>query len=431
MGCGNSFSTITKDTTSNYCYTTEEIGEIESIINPKSKDAPEFKDEQVIFHKFLTEIKNLKKIIRKEYITIYTQKEKYPCIGSYKYTPPTLDCCYQLELIDVKINNKKTNDFKSLNINKIFPLDIPYALNKKDNPYITFEISYSYLYIYCNVYIKIPFLYNKENPFTFTIESNTYHFNQVFGKVNPKNNFQNLSNKIILTGKEKENYLTFLFIDNNGIILDNFPQCYDRAFYYMSIDEKRNIEKGINSCELSAHGTNVVAIRDEFIFDSNNKVNYKTYLTLINFQIFYEYSSSTYGFPFRFKDFPDFKILSFKIFNKEEECRIEGKGNRKEIDITFNFEKGDYFGTLEIEYSFSLKFSGKESICIPILSQLLLEGCYYQLYIKNLNKNRIFDFSRKDLKFKTDDPKYDYILRTFYKEYTDGYDFIDLFVTEC
>ena len=70
MGCGNSFSTITKDTTRYYCYTTEEIGEIESIINPKSKDAPEFKDEQIIFHKFSTEIKNLKKIIRKEYIHI-------------------------------------------------------------------------------------------------------------------------------------------------------------------------------------------------------------------------------------------------------------------------------------------------------------------------------------------------------------------------
>ena len=80
MGCGNSFSTITKDTTSNYCYTTEEIGEIESIINPKSKDAPEFKDEQIIFHKFSTEIKNLKKIIRKEYIKFIQIKKNIPVL---------------------------------------------------------------------------------------------------------------------------------------------------------------------------------------------------------------------------------------------------------------------------------------------------------------------------------------------------------------
>lgn len=430
MGCGNSNTTITKDVTRHYCYTSEEIEEIKTITTNKTKDLLEFKDEEIIFDKFTTEINDSNEIIVKEYISIYTHKNAYPFSGTYKFVSPKLELFYEINLIDVKINNNKINDYKCKfekeKFTKKFIVDIPYTINKNDNPYLTFEVSYSYSYLYCYIYIKIPFEYEKENPFTFTITSNKFHYNQIFGKFNGKNILQNFSNKIILIGKEKQNNLIFLLMDNNGIFLDKFINCYAGAFYYLNENEKRNIEKGINSCKLSESGLNIVSLRNEIIINGN-KVNYKTYLTDFNLADHKIYSNQL--ITYFFKPFPDLKILTFKIFNKEEKYKIKEMKDINYIYIKFRHPPGQYFNTLELELSFTFDFADKDYVCIPLKDHFLLEGCYYQLYIKNLNKNYSINFYRNDINIESNE-KYDYIIRTFYKKYNDDKDFNYLYINK-
>ena len=431
MGCCNSNSSIIKDKTRHYCYTSEEVEEIKAITYNKTKDSSEFKDEQIIFDKFTTEINDSNEIIVKEYILIYTHKNTYPFSGSYKFISPKIPNYYNINLIDVKINNIKINDYEYKKENELFSIklviDIPYTLDKKDNPYVTFEVSYSYIYLYCYTYIQIPFEYEKENPFTLTITSNKFHYSQIFGKINKEKNLQNYSNKIILTGKGKQNLVTFLLIDNNGILLDKFINSKAGAFYYINDDEKRNIEKGINSCKLSEGGSNIVAVRDEIIINGN-KVNYKTYLT--DFYLTNHKNNSPHLTTYMFKPFPDLKILNFKICNKEEKYKLKEEKDLNFIYIKFRYKPGQYFSTLELEYSFTLDFGDKDYCCLPLKHHFLLEGCYYQLYVKNYNKNNVITFYRKDINIESDKPKYDYIIRIFYRKYEDDKEFNYLYINK-
>ena len=81
--------------------------------------------------------------------------------------------------------------------------------------------------------------------------------------------------------------------------------------------------------------------------------------------------------------FSDLKLINLKFNNNEENSSCEKNGSIENdgMRLTFNLPANIHFGTLEIDYSFSIRLYRTSIHLILISTKNLSFGGYFQLYI--------------------------------------------------
>lgn len=417
MGCGSSNSSDTRPEikSNNSAYNQEERKLYEDLM----KKNPNLEDEYLVFNKHDILISEKDGIIYKEYKTIKMAKTQFPYSGCYVYTPMYINL-HKVNIIDIRVNNIKSKDYKYEETENNFKISIPYTVQKEDDPLFTFEVVFSYRYFYADVYAEICVDYDSEACFSLTIYSPDFHFFNIDNNIFEKYKFEETKNKISLSGTvaadDTLEYVRFTLVKNTGVKLDNYPNSLKTDFYFIDNSEKKSIEDSINNCsEISVDTLNWVFSRD-IIKIVGDKAYVKSYEVIFNPRSNYD-STKGYDFESSIHETTDFKIKSFKISNKPAESNHSITEDTCFLHPTLTFADGEYFKTIELEYSFTLKNKKKENYSqIDIYKQTLLNGSNYELYIKKDNGRRV-EFKR-DINT-TSSKEYDLIFKGKYKTFDD------------
>lgn len=429
MGCGNSSALITNDETRNYCYSLDEINKIDNLILLFQKE-PELNNQKILYHKYFAEINQSDEIFWKEYITIFTHENNYPFSGIYKYKSNKFNSS-NININEIKVNNILINNYKIEGKGKEeFSIDIPYTLNIKDNQCITFELSYNYKRVFSYFFVIIPFEIKDDHLFSLTITSLKYMFNNRSGQISG-NNFLDATEKsqrIFLFGNERQGMINFLFMNCQGINLDNFDSFYN-PFDYLG-KERKLMESCLSNIKYNMYDINIVSVKDEIHINSGTKNDLIVYKTILaGFIISDRNILSTQSFPFEIRSFSDLKIISYKInnmFQDDEQLSLKDYNDKnKYVQLRVHFQENEYFVKIEIEYCFTLDYDNKKCATIPLKHHDLLEGGLYQLYIKNDGKS--IGFYRDDIEDE-DNYEYSYIIKLPYKKYNDNFEFNYLYI---
>ena len=416
MGCAssNSLDTRPEIKSNNYAYNQEERKLYEDLM----KKNPNLEDGYLVFNKQDVLISEKDGIIYKEYKTIKMVKTQFPYSGIYEYTPMYM-YLHKVKILDIRVNNIKSKDYKYVETENNFKISIPYTVEKEDDPLFTFEVVFSYRYFYADVYAQICVDYDSESCFSLTISSPDFHFlsiNNIFEKYK----FEETKNKITLSGTvgpdDALEYVPFMLMKNTGVKLDNYPNSLNTDFYFIDKSEKKAIEDSINdSKEIGVDMLNWVFSRD-IIKIVGNKAYVKSYEVLFNPRP-ENSSNNECDFETSIHDTTDLKITNFKISNKPAEANDSITDNTCFLHPKLTFANGEYFKTIELEYSFTLRYNEEEkSSQIDIYKETLLSGSNYELYIKKDNGRRI-EFKR-DVNT-TSSKEYDIILKGKYKTFED------------
>ena len=415
MGCGssNSLNTRPEVKSNNYAFNPAEKKLYEDLI----KENPRLEDEYLVFYKQDIFVSEKDGFIYREYQTVKMVKDKYPYSGLYVYTPRYI-YLNKVNIIDIRVNNIKSKDYKYEEAKDNFKISIPYTVQKEDDPLFTFEVVFSFRRLFADTYAQIGVEYDSESCFSLTISCKGFHFYGNYEHIQSKYKFEETKSKITFSGTvapdDSLDYVEFNLVKDTGVLLDNFPNSLQTDFYFIDKADKKAIEDSINSIQITPGSHNWVFSRD-IIKLVDNKAYVKAYEV-----IFAPYSKNEpireQDFEFDIHEMPDLKITNFKIANKPAKSNHKIENGCCFFKPKLSFAEGEYFRTIEFDYTFTLKYD-KENYCpIDIYKPLLIDGSTYELYIKKDHGRRI-EFKRDANT--TSSKEYELILKGSYKTFDD------------
>lgn len=399
-----------------YCYNNEEIKKIQNLLKEKK-----FKPNDIIYHKTLVQIKR-DFTIYKEYKTILTDKKNGETFNSnYKFISSTITDIP--EDYSIKINNK---DIKTCKINQMIAqynieCSFSFNLSPEDNSIVTFEINAK---IKTNIYhtiVRVYFSFQK-CPFSFFIHccdefyficTSSAPFSKLI-KISPQ--------KILLFGDKYENYLIFGFKQKGGYI--PLPK-QDKAFYYCSEEELMKLEKSLNTIELKFKQMNIIGVKD--IYKIKEGICFaKTFVTFFRPSEGVDCPGGNYIYDL--DEYDDLKFINSKDNNKQANMKIFKPENfigKNYLNFHYSLVEKEYFCTIEIDYSFKIKFQ-KTCYIMNVGHDQIPDGSYFQFIVLFEDNIKYFKFPRNTQYF-TNVPEYHIKIDTFYKHYNDNYPYNGLF----
>ena len=279
---------------------------------------------------------------------------------------------------------------------------------------LTFEVVFSFRSLLAECYVNIDLAYDTENScFSFNFSCKDFHFLHVGGEVPKKYKLEETKTKVSCFGDIYErDYLMELL----NFELDRIGK-FQTDFYFLDNSEMKMLEEGINSMEkkLDIHRSNIVFSRDIYKF-VGNKAYAKTY--------FIYFLPRTSDEPIdeitldcTINEMPDLQITNFKISNKPADSNHKIDDGICTFEPILSLAAGEYFKTIEFEYSFTLENNEEGYTPIQISKHPSFEGGKYELFIKNDNPRRDIFFARHiDT---TTSEEYDYIYKSFFKTFDD------------
>lgn len=401
-----------------YCYNGEEIKKIINLLKEK-----QFKPNDIIYHKTLVEIRK-DFTYYKEYKTILTDKIDGEILKSnYKFISSTITDIP--ENYSIKINNKeidiKTSKISQPIVQYFIECSFPFNLSSEEKSIVTFEINVK---IKTNVYhtlLRVYFTFQK-CPFSFFIFChNEFYF--ISTSSSPFNKLVKISpQKILLFGEKHENYLIFAFKQKGSYI--QLPR-QDKAFYYCNEEELINLEKSLNTIELQFKEMNIIGVKD--IYNIKEGICFaKTYVTFFRPSEGVDCPGGIYIYDL--DEYDDLKFINSKDNNKQANMKIftpESFIGKKYLNFHYSLEEREYFCTIEIDYSFKIKY-GKTCYIMNIGHDQIPEGGYFQFIVHFDENIKYFKFPRNTRYF-TNVPEYHIKIDTFYKHVNDNYPYNGLF----
>ena len=418
MGCGssNSLNTRTEGKSNNYAYTPEEKNLLANLM----QKLPNLEDNHMVFNKHEILISEKDGIVYRDYRTIKIVKENYPYSGSFEYIPMYMSG-NKVKILDIRVNNIRSKDYKYEQIEENFKIFIPYTVQKTDDPLLTFEVIFSFRDLLAECYANIDLAYDTENScFSFNFSCKDFHLLGVGGEIPNKYKLEETKTKVscfgdIYEGDYLMELLSFQFAKDVGVRLDRLSKI-QTDFYFLDKSEMKMLEEGINSMEkkLSLHRMNIVFSRDIYKF-VGNKAYVKTYLIF-----FYPRPSNNpidnEEVDFNINEMPDLQITNFKISNKPADSNHQIEYGMCSIKPQLSFAGDEYFRTIEFEYSFTLDYNEQGYVPINISKDVSFEGGKYELFIKKDPKIKINFARRIDT---TTSEEYDYVYKSVFKTFDD------------
>ena len=353
-----------------YCYNDEEYLEIIDLLNKKN-----FDKDSMIYYKANYEVEDYI-IMLKEYITIKTKKEEGKAYNSsFEYTNDSVSS-YNLGTLNyVKLNRQNFQNYylTETNINLKFVFN--YNLLENDDPIITFEIDSMLktkvtLFI---TFITFKFFYQCNYRLYFKNES-SFDFYSLDDRPWGKNELSNLSpQEILFKGKNVQQYSFFIFKNKEYLSLNK----KDPAFYCYGQTEMANLEKAVNSIKISCHGICIFSYKDYYTIQPSYTCIVKSYITFLCIN---NPEGLYYSFDHYLPEKTNLKLISIKFNGKECEksyCSVSKNG----LELSFSVPAKQYFGTLELDYSFSIRLANERKCIIFIDSKNLCFGGYFQLFV--------------------------------------------------
>ena len=359
-----------------YCYTDEEYLEIYELLN---KNNYNFEKDSMIYYKANYEIED-STIHLKEYITIKTKKEEGKVYNSsFEYSTISITSNNFLALFYVKLNKINFQNFEYTKNNCQLSFIFNYNLSENDDSIITFEIDIALTLKInlCFTFILFKFFYKCNYRINIKSISDLFDFYSFEDWICGQNTLLKISPKEIqFKGKNVQQISYFIFKLKDSYISLNKK---DPAFYCYDDTEMVNLEKAINNIEISCGKMCIFSYKDFYTIQSN--ICYvKSYMTFL-------YINNPDGINISFKHFlpeiTDLKFINLKFNNNEENSSCEKNGSIENdgMRLTFNIPANIHFGTLEIDYSFSIRLYRSSMHLILISTKNLSFGGYFQLYI--------------------------------------------------
>lgn len=356
-----------------YCYNEEEYSEMNELVNKN-----DFTEDSMIYYKAKYEILD-SIILLREYITIKTKKEEgKPYSSSFEYSNESVSNYNLISLKYVKLNKANFQTEYSINNIKISFL-FNYNLLENDDSIITFEIS-SELKTRINLFmtfIIFKFFYKCNYRINFIYSKDLIEFYSLDSGPFGKNTLSTISpNEILFKGKNVQPISYFIFkLKGSYLSLKK----NNAAFYCYDENEMANLEKAVNNIKISCHNICIFSYKDFYTIQSNTCF-VKSYITFIYINnpegIYY---SSEHFLPEK----KDLKFINLKYNGNELDEYQKGQNcvTNEGINLTFNIPANEYFGTLELDYSFSIRQPKSGSPSILIDSKNLCLGGYFQLFV--------------------------------------------------
>jgi len=416
MASSNALNTRPEGKSNTYAYIPEEKNLLANLM----KKQPNLEDGHMVFNKHEILISEKDGIVYREYKTIKMVKEKYPFSGSYEYNPMYLNG-QKVKVQDIRVNNIRSRDYKYEEIEDNFKILIPYTVQQADDPLFTFEVVFSYRDFLADCYANINLAYETENScFSYNFTCQGFHFSGQNLEVPEKYKYVKTPTKVtcygdIYEGDSLMEYLSCAFTKDVGVKLDKLGKISDN-FYFLDKSEYKMIEESINSMEkdISYNSLNVVFSRDIYKF-VKNKAYVKTY------QVFFYPKGPNETVDNQVADFDinekaDLQITSFKISNKPAESNHKIDHAMCFFKPQLSFGAGEYFRTIEFDYTFTLKYTENGYDHIDITKYPSFVGGKYELYIKK-DEGRDIRFSRGIET--TSSNEYDIIYKSVFKTFDD------------
>ena len=356
-----------------YCYNEEEYSEMNELLNKSN-----FTEDSMIYYKAKYEILG-SIILLREYITIKTKKEEGKAYSSsFEYSNESVSNFNLISLKYVKFNKANFQTEYSISNIKISFL-FNYNLLENDDSIITFEIS-SELKARINLlvtFIIFKFFYKCNYRINFNYLKELIEFYSLDSGPFGKNTLSIISpNEILFKGKNVQPISYFIFKLKDSYL---YLKKNDLAFYCYDESEMVNLEKAVNNIKISCHDICIFSYKDFYTIQSNTCF-VKSYITFICI-------NNPEGIYYSTKQFllekTNLKFINLKYNNNEldEYQKRQNCVSNEGISLTFNIPPNEYFGTLELDYSFSIRQPKNFSPSILIDSKNLCLGGYFQLFV--------------------------------------------------
>lgn len=186
--------------------------------------------------------------------------------------------------------------------------------------------------------------------------------------------------------------------------------------YCYSIPEINKLNQAIHNIKFNSEITNIIAIKDFFSI-KNKIVNVKSFITFIRFRDYESINNYLQDTLFYFvEDINNLKITKVKYNNKMNSSgTIEGHY----LKLIFELNPKEYFCTVEVEYSYSLKCSNQIDTT-SISHDYMGEGFYYSLSVNyDPNEYTGFSFLRNQTTYEYNKDKSEFKIENFYKSDND------------
>ena len=208
-------------------------------------------------------------------------------------------------------------------------------------------------------------------------------------------------------------YLVFNFsyVNFNILLEHGKPHlyCYD-------ISEINKLNHASHNIKFNSEETNIIGIKD--YFSIKNKIVYvRSFITFIKFRDYESINNYYQDSLFYFvQDCDNLKIINVK-FNKQMNSSGTKQGHY--LQLTYELKPKEYFCTVEVVYSYSLKCSSQYDTT-SIAHDYMGEDFYYSLTINyDPNEYTGFAFLRNQNTYEFKKDRSEIKIENFYKRYND------------